>query len=66
MPNAKKVKVKVLYSCYYQGVKYEPGIYNLDADIAGGLLKTLHAVTYEEPKKAKPAKVKKEGDSNGS
>lgn len=65
MPNAKKVKIRVLYGCYHAGVRYDPGVYEVNEDVAAALLRTMHAVKHEPIKRA--AKVEEEGvEDNGS
>ena len=62
--SAEKLHIKVLYGCYYRGVRYDPGVYELDWETAKGLLKTMHAIRHTPPKKA--AKLKGKVVKNGS
>lgn len=47
------MKIRVLYGCYYRGVRYEPGVYEVEREVGEGLLKTLHAVKHTPEKRAK-------------
>ena len=47
------MKIRVLYGCYYRGVRYEPGVYEVEREVGEGLLKTVHAVKHTPEKRAK-------------
>ena len=57
--SAKKIRIRVLYPCYYRGVHYEPGVYEVDPEVANGLVAAMHAVK-EDNKPRKAAKLKEE------